>query len=188
MAKVLNSLFWRIAEGFGDRASIVPGQEGWGVTWKGAPSSLAETVHDRLGPKGGLDSSHTSPRQRGLLSGTPGLFDVRDGRVCSTPRTGPKHAEDPNARLVVAMSRWGRTIRFGRPVSGFSILCRVFSGGRPEQGLLRKGKAALLGAYINDCDNYFHLWADTVGDLWFLRRMGIEPLALDRLLMGFSGN
>jgi capsular polysaccharide biosynthesis protein len=41
----------------------------------------------------------------------------------------------------------------------------------------------MLGAYFADSDNYFHFWADTIGDIWFLKEMGVDLETLDHIFI-----
>jgi len=49
------------------------------------------------------------------------------------------------------------------------------------------GDVILLGAHYVDCDNYFHVWVDTMCDLWFLKECGLAPSSVRHVLMPWSG-
>lgn len=50
------------------------------------------------------------------------------------------------------------------------------------------GRVAILGNYTSDCRNYYHFWADTIADIWYLRQVLNETEMPQYYLMAYCNS
>lgn len=155
------------------------------LSWLPRPQ-LAATV-DRI-----LDTPTLDHRQlqwdRPEVPTAAGLLQARGAHVVTIKPRGEHFASaDPHARQVYALSRYGLTLPHGRRKGFWGKLLRGRMRGVAVKAHYLAGKTLLLGAYYDDCNNYYHFWADVMADLWFARQAGLDLSQISQFLLPYSG-
>ncbi|MFN3899944.1 MAG: glycosyltransferase family 61 protein [Alishewanella aestuarii] len=156
-----------------------------GIAWQPQPQ-MAATV-DQILDTPTLDNNQLQ-WDRPEVPTAAGLLSAKAAHVIAIkPRGEHFAAQDPHARQIYALSRRGVTLPHGRRKGFWGKFLR----GRMREVSLTpqqlSGRSLLLGAYYDDCNNYYHFWADVMADLWFAQRAGVEPAQLDHILLPYSG-
>ncbi|ABI57710.1 glycosyltransferase family 61 protein [Alkalilimnicola ehrlichii MLHE-1] len=127
---------------------------------------------------------------------TPPIAPVGVGRVrrplILLPSPAPQLAHDPLRRRAVILTSGGRPVRYPKSAPALRHLLRGgwrYSArlGRAARPAVRLGTVAVLGNHDPGCNNYYHWWADTLADLWFLRESGVDLGRVDSFLMAYGG-
>lgn len=176
----LRQAFRQFVQKMDDLLSIRAGYRGPGVKWSPAPASLNQSHR----PPTDVPSSTDIDWIRGQFNSPTGIMRIRQGQLCALPLRQQMEF-DPLARRVLCMTRWGRLIQHGKTQSfpnRFRGKFKRFS----FNSTTATGVTALLGVYSANCNNYFHFWADTIADLWFLRESGIDLENIDFFVMPYG--
>ena len=114
-----------------------------------------------------------------------GVYQLERANVLSfrPPSAMPDLAS--GARQVSVLNQHLRPVSMGLPRA---YVVPILKNAAPAlmSHRVEVGRAALLGGYYSDCDNYFHYWVDVVADIYFLERMGFARTEFDVYLMPFS--
>lgn len=119
-------------------------------------------------------------------TGDTGILIVQSARLDFLKHNfAPIRDHDEYGRLVFVKNRYGLPIDIGYPQAWLPHKLST-----AQTGSLGKlaGKVALLGGYWGDSKNYYHFVADTLGDLAFLRRQGLDLAQFNHFVLPFSGS
>lgn len=160
--------------------SIKAGHRGYGINWLPAPPSLSETIASSVSTPGRRDELPWIQHQ---FDGPAGIMQIKHAQILSIMTMKAK--SDPLARHVHCITGLGRPIRHGRmlPITA-RLKARIKQ--LPKGPDSQHETVVLLGSYYTDCNNYYHFWCDAIGDLWFLRQMGVNIEGIDRFVMPFG--
>jgi hypothetical protein len=118
--------------------------------------------------------------------GDTGILIVQGARLDFLKHNfAPIRDHDEHGRLVFVKNRYGLPIDIGYPQAWLPHKLSTVQTG--SLGKLA-GKVALLGGYWGDSKNYYHFVADTLGDLAFLRRQGLDLAQFNHFVLPFSGS
>lgn len=155
--------------------------------WVQAPAELQEIVSDSDAPYGGAGTASAFKWLRSRYDGVCGQLNLNAGLVVCGPSGRAGIYGDTHARKVRVADSTLRPIHANKNRGVFAQLLRTGDVSTLIRGPSAGGRAVLLGAHYDDCNNYFHFWVDAICDLWFVERLGIQRAEISHFVMPFSG-
>lgn len=162
--------------------AITPGGSGYLVKWTQAESYLCETVSVAATEICGYQEQREINWIRLTSFQKSGIFEVNSAFIISIPYSS---TEINTHRKIYTASKVLQPIISTQKNDTFHAMGSLLRK-RKINRIKLHGKTALLGAYFADSKNYFHFWADTIGDIWFLEKMGIDINLLDHILLLYA--
>ncbi|MEA3250988.1 MAG: glycosyltransferase family 61 protein [Pseudomonadota bacterium] len=169
---------------FEDRLTIKP--ENGPVDWRGQEASRRLLSFEQL------EKSRSDPSEPNWLAHdrvvSSGVCKIRKASVwMMCPSAMRTH--DPQRRLAIIFKGLRRL--------GYSGSPRIFQyclrhdewrhvWAKRRKGTYLDGRVAILGNAVSDYRNYYHFWADTIADIWFLRQLLPESQMPQRYLMAYG--
>ena len=123
-------------------------------------------------------------KRKGLVKHA-GCYELNEAYVASLIPKPVLLADDPYSRKAVCLTHWRRpvlTASMGKVLRAWPKALRASLSTESFE----VDDVMVLGGFYSHSNNYFHFWADVLGDLWFLRQC-FGDVGAPQLLLPFQG-
>nr|WP_299242873.1 glycosyltransferase family 61 protein [uncultured Halomonas sp.] len=118
----------------------------------------------------------------------PGICRLHQARVWCLRASSATIAPDPHRRLAIVFDKHHRRLRTPASPYVWAYYFKHREWRRKNRHTAHlAGRVALLGNFVSDSNNYYHFWADTIADIWYLRQSLPASEMPERYLMAYTG-